>query len=350
MRSRLFPLLAAVTILLGACGGDDPADDTVRSSRSNGGKGGRAGASGATNAGAAGASRGGAGGIAGGQGFSGNTAAGAAGSAVAGSGGNAGFGGTMTLAGAGGTTTAGSAGSTSAGFGGSAAGSPTGGAAGSPTGGAGGSTTGGTAGSSAGVGGSAGTTAGGAAGAGGGGAGSGPADCTGTLPAGDRQLQGSVFMTNQTRPIDMTQFINIGESSAPGAALNGYPGRTGNTWVPFIQRDKFVAFAFQADLARGESQSFNIAETTVVTPAFFSVSISECPGDFRPSLPPNCRVSGGFGTIISARHPTENYPGVCMLRPGRTYYFNITHRDAANATTCPEAVSECGNLFGTTTP
>jgi hypothetical protein len=233
---------------------------------------------------------------------------------------------------------------------GSTGGAGTGGEAGGGSGGTGGIATTTT---SSGIGGGGAGGSGGGGGAGGSGGGGGPADCTGVLPAASRQTDGIVYTGVMSYFIDMTSFRNIFETTFPGLPQNEFPGRTGNTWVPFVDQGKFVAFGFNTDNVVSPGQGLTFAETTVAPSTVFSLSISECPGDFRAQLAAaNCLFHGGQGSMYYAIDASANYPSVCMLRPGRTYYFNITYQDQNGTNTCIDPATGdllpyCGNLFAT---
>ena len=82
-------------------------------------------------------------------------------------------------------------------------------------------------------------------------------------------------------------------------------------------------------------------------PANYTVTISECPGDFAVHLNQDfCKVSGATPTLRWTTDPNVTFR--CNLEPGKQYYLNIVHSlDEASGYTnsvCPDA-SECGVLF-----
>lgn len=127
----------------------------------------------------------------------------------------------------------------------------------------------------------------------------------------------------------------LGGSVAEGY---GFPGSWFNNTNFFMQRGRFIAMKFRAPIDQGwygrnsEYTRYPYAGQANTGP--YSMSISKCPGQFRPAagaeLPARCSEppAAGAGIRWIIVNPNATYNGDrCALKAGETYYFNLFAAD-----------------------
>lgn len=130
---------------------------------------------------------------------------------------------------------------------------------------------------------------------------------------------------------------------------NPWPGVSNINRRLGVPRNRFIALRFNASPTLGQSGRIN-TDIDAFGGREKVVSIAECPGDFRRTLPQGCRVAGVFFNVAWANEDAQgNVPaGHCRLEPGKRYYLNVIFgdRNDPSVNLCPG--SECsflGQLF-----
>lgn len=168
-----------------------------------------------------------------------------------------------------------------------------------------------------------------------------PGDCSASPPA----MPSRVFNLTVTYPIsgpDFTRYTNMRDymdmiGVIPPPTGSGYPtfapfpGNGRNSTLIFsMQTNYYIALKFTVPT---DFPSTSIFELQFVQTGFLpqntvsSMSISECEGDFKASLPAVCKTQwdGNDGGVVQFAAPDYDDPWntVCKLTRGKTYYLNF---------------------------
>ena len=136
-------------------------------------------------------------------------------------------------------------------------------------------------------------------------------------------------------------YTNIYDNSASGTPTP-WPGPLGANLSLNLEKDHYIAAQFSTSNESFDAKIISqVPSNTQGVPAqAFTVSISECPGDFNVHLnQPACKYN--FETFKWSTTP--NPPGppgfFCELEQNKTYYLNIVHSD--NSENNNYATSDC---------
>ena len=166
-----------------------------------------------------------------------------------------------------------------------------------------------------------------------------PAGCEGIQPAGARYAAADDFRTSGTTEAWYT-FAEAYSLPWPG---NSNVNRRLN-----VPRGDYIALKFQPSSVVGQagrmSTELDLAGREKI------MTITECPGDFRPSIPVECKRFDVFTNLFWANEDAQgNVPfGHCRLEAGKDYYLNVMFANINDPTQnlCPG--SQCiflGQMF-----
>lgn len=110
-----------------------------------------------------------------------------------------------------------------------------------------------------------------------------------------------------------------------------FPAPLGNTRLVSVESGFVAAIAFQT--GSSISGSVETSEGSGIAGGPLRISISRCPGDFRPALRVGQRCAT-VGTSVQQQlffSSTASNSGICTLQPNTQYYLNLTFRVASIA-------------------
>jgi len=114
-----------------------------------------------------------------------------------------------------------------------------------------------------------------------------------------------------------------------------------------VPQDTYYALEFVPTGNPNQLGKFSFIASNSVAPA--SLTISECPGDFRPTAEfpqPGCALDaaqGGEGAVTFIIDTTFPASTRCQLKSGKTYYLNVINAKlgSADVSICPNDVNNC---------
>ncbi|MEO8670302.1 MAG: hypothetical protein ABI411_03240 [Tahibacter sp.] len=191
---------------------------------------------------------------------------------------------------------------------------------------------------------------------------SGPADCGARPPQSTtRMQQNSIDYARNgggyTRNGDMRDYLDIFGVVPPitgqGApTFAPFPGNGVNLLARWdLPPGAYAALEFSVPQTLAASTAYEVqfVQTTFLPQnAVASMTVSECPGDFRPDIPIACKAEwdgndGGLFTIVADDSPLP-VAQTCRVTRGKTYFFNIVgaHLATPGTPTCTAASCSMG--------
>ncbi len=138
----------------------------------------------------------------------------------------------------------------------------------------------------------------------------------------------------------------IANSSATGGTTNGtFYQFYGSSTPSNLNMSDFMNATFGLSLTRNQyvAGQFNIGNETLqakfsftlpggtqgAPAAFFTATISECPGEFNiHNNQSTCKITGTNSSLFWSTNPSSNPATYCLLDKNKTYYLNMVHADA----------------------
>lgn len=131
-----------------------------------------------------------------------------------------------------------------------------------------------------------------------------------------------------------------------------WPGSIGSSINLNLEKNKYIAAKFTTPIQNIDAQFLSQipSNNEGVPPSGYTVTISECPGDFTVHLnQPACKKSAASFRWTTNQNSTAPAGFFCELEQNKTYYLNIVHsvnqgNNNYETTTCGASTSGCGHL------
>ena len=153
-------------------------------------------------------------------------------------------------------------------------------------------------------------------------------------------------------PTDYNGLFSDIYNNSGNSDLQEWPGSIGSSIKLNIKENKYVAARFTTPNEGIDAQFLSQFPSNFegAPPSGYTVSISECPGDFNVHLnQPACKKASSSFRWTTSVNPTVGNGFFCELEQNKTYYLNIVHstnqgNNNYQTTTCLSPANSCGHL------
>jgi len=178
-----------------------------------------------------------------------------------------------------------------------------------------------------------------------------PGDCSASPPAMPSRVfslsvkyprsGGAYYRTTNMRDYNDMLGVVIPPSGDGPPTFKAFPGNGLNQSIFFsMQTNYYIALKFTVpnDFSSTKVFAIQFVQTGFMPQnTLSSMSVSECEGDFKQSLPASCTAQwdgndGGLITMVGDDYP-DPYGTLCKLTRGKTYYLNFVGATLANPST-----------------